>query len=59
MAKNTQYAVIAWTAEDVKAIRKKWSLKRCEEELAKIEGRASERIIELGWEVLDVILPSR
>ncbi len=64
-AKNTgqpkfygeQMAKIGWRAEDVKTIRPKWSLKRCEEELGFIENRLQDRTIELGWEVLQDLLP--
>jgi hypothetical protein len=59
MAKNThveRYAEVAWTAEDVKSIRPKWSLKKCEEALSGIEGELTDRMTELGFETMDVLL---
>lgn len=59
MAKVTQvirYAETAWTAEDVKSLRPKWSLKKCEEALSDIEGELTDRMTELGFETMDVLL---
>lgn len=51
------YADVRWTPRDVKTIRPRWSLARCEEELGSIERHAAGRICELGWEVLNDLLP--
>ena len=51
-----EYAKVVWRAEDVQALKKDWSLPRCEEWLEDNEDRISERLIELGWEVLDVLV---
>lgn len=59
MAKVTQvtrYAETAWTAEDVKSLRPKWSLKKCEAALSDIEGELTDRMTELGFETMDVLL---
>jgi hypothetical protein len=53
------YAYIAWTANDVKTIRPRWSLKRCELELAKISKWLAEALIEHGWRVLHDMLPRK
>jgi len=50
------YAVVTWRAEDVQAIKKDWSLPRCEEWLQDNEEHIAERLTELGWEVLDAFL---
>ena len=51
-----EYAKVVWRAEDVKSINSAWSLEKCEEWLADNERHISDRLIELGWEVLDVWL---
>lgn len=53
------YADVQWVAEDVKAIRPSWSLSRCEEELGGIENLLRDRTIELGWGVMDELLPGK
>ena len=52
----TRYAVTAWTAEDVKSLRPKWSLKKCEAALSEIEGELTDRMTELGFETMDTLL---
>jgi hypothetical protein len=54
---GTAYAETKWRAEDVKTIRPKWSMKKCEEELGSIEKHLTGRLIELGWEVMEDLLP--
>ena len=51
-----EYGKVVWRAEDVKSINGAWSLQRCEEWLEDNEDRISERLTELGWEVLDVLV---
>lgn len=51
------YGEVPWTKYDVKSIRPHWSLKRCEEELSKNEKYLRDRLTELGWEVLEDLLP--
>lgn len=48
----TYYAEVRWTAEDVKTLRPKWSLERCEEFLARNEKYLAERLTEVGWEAM-------
>ena len=51
-----EYAKVVWRAEDVKAIKGAWTLERCEEWLQDNDRHISDRLIELGWEVLDTLL---
>ena len=51
-----EYAKVVWRAEDVKAIKGAWSLEKCEEWLQDNDRHISDRLIELGWEVLDTLL---
>ena len=51
-----EYAKVVWRAEDVKSINGAWSLERCEEWLQDNDRHISDRLIELGWEVMDTLL---
>lgn len=55
-AEPTYYAEVRWTAQDVKTLRPKWSLSRCEEFLARNEKYLEERLTELGWECLSTYI---
>mgnify|MGYP003649806321 FL=1 len=50
------YAKVVWRAEDVQSINGAWSLEKCEEWLQDNERHISDRLIELGWEVMDTLL---
>jgi hypothetical protein len=58
MKEPTYYGMVRWAAEDIKTLRPSWSNERCEEELAKIEGHLQDRLVELGWEVIECLIPS-
>jgi len=51
-----EYAKVVWRAEDVKSINGAWSLEKCEEWLQDNERHISDRLIELGWDVVDTLL---
>jgi hypothetical protein len=51
-----EYAKVVWRAEDVQSINGAWSLEKCEEWLQDNERHISDRLIELGWEVMDTLL---
>ena len=51
-----EYAKVVWRAEDVKAIKGAWPLEKCEEWLQDNDRHISDRLIELGWEVMDTLL---
>ena len=50
------YAEVKWRAEDIQSINNTWSLEKCEEWLQDNERHISDRLIELGWEVIDVLV---
>ena len=50
------YAEVKWRAEDVQSINGAWSLEKCEEWLQDNEHRIEERLTELGWEIIDLLL---
>jgi hypothetical protein len=48
--------VIRWLAEDVRQLRPDWTLDECEVMLEKIGRDLADRSIEVGWEILGVLL---
>lgn len=51
-----KFAECVWTKYDVKTLRPKWSLKKCEEFLEENEKVIQEATIGYGWEVIEEIL---
>jgi len=49
-------AAVTWHAEDVQTLKPSWSLKKCNEWLEDNERHMQDRLIELGWEVMDALL---
>ena len=56
MAKNNTYGGVVWAAEDVKTLRPKWSLAKCEDFLARNDRHIQDRMCEQGWEVIETML---
>ena len=50
------YAKVIWRAEDVQHLKPSWTLPRCEEWLQDNENAIQERLIELGWDVIETLL---
>lgn len=50
-------AVIIWHWRDVQNLRRSWSEERCKQELARASKVLVARSIELGWDVLETLLP--
>lgn len=53
---NELYAVVSWQIADIKRVKPHWSLEKCQDWLESNENRISERLIELGWEVIDSLM---
>lgn len=51
-----KYAEVVWTKEDVQRLRPEWDLEKCEEWLDRNEKYLRDRIVELGWEVMESLL---
>lgn len=51
-----KYATVSWTIEDVQSLRPDWSDERCEEFLVNNENDIADRLVELGWEVLQDLI---
>ena len=47
------YAEVKWSAADVQTLRPSWTIEQCEAAIARHEKHLQDRIIELGWDVLE------
>ena len=58
MSKDSEgyYGHVRWHPEDVQALRPKWSLKKCETWLSKNETYLSDRLVEMGWDVMRALI---
>ena len=58
MSKDSEgfYAHVRWHPDDVKELRPKWSLKKCEKWLSEHEGYICDRTVERGWDVIEYLL---
>lgn len=56
---DVRYAAVAWTAEDIEILRPHWTIEQCEEWLGQNEKYIRDRLIELGWEVIECMLPPK
>lgn len=54
--KKKSFAIVAWTVEDIKTLRPKWTEERCEAFLVANERHIQDGLIELGWEVIEILL---
>jgi len=52
----TSYAKVEWTAEDVQTLRPDWTEEYCEEWLMSNQKYIQDRLVELGWEVIESLL---
>lgn len=50
------YAKVEWTAEDVQTLRPDWTDDQCEEWLMANQKYIQDRLVELGWEVIESLL---
>ena len=56
MSTPNGYADVIWQPEDIKTLRPEWSLERCEDWLQENEKYIRDRTIELGWDVIALML---
>jgi rubrerythrin len=56
---RTEYAGLSWSAEDVQTLRPAWGIDRCEAWLAENQKHIRDRLCELGWEVMEDLLPRK
>lgn len=55
-ATDLRYATVAWTPHDVKTLRPKWSVQRCEDWLEENAHHIQDRLVESGWDVLSSLI---
>jgi hypothetical protein len=51
-----KYAEVVWTTEDVLALRPDMTIEEAEEWLQTNEKHLRDRLIELGWDVMETLL---
>lgn len=50
------YAKVEWTAEDIQTLREDWTTEQAEEFLQNNQKYIQDRLVELGWEVIESLL---
>lgn len=50
------FAKVEWTADDIKTLREDWTTEQAEEFLQNNQRRIQDRLVELGWEVIETLL---
>jgi hypothetical protein len=53
---NKNFATVTWTAYDVQSLRPSWTLEKAEEFLESNDRRIQDRLIELGWGVIEELI---
>ena len=53
-----KYAKVVWTANDIFSLKPDWTDEQAEEWLECNQKYIQERMVELGWEVIESLLPS-
>ena len=56
MSDSKNFATVTWTAYDVQSLKPDWAVEKCEEFLEDNARRIQDRLIELGWEVIEDLL---
>jgi hypothetical protein len=51
-----KYAEVVWTPEDVTSLRPDMTIEQAEEWLQSNEKHLRDRLIELGWDVMETLL---
>ena len=51
-----KYVEISWCPADVKSLYEHWSDEKCQEMLFKISNYFEDRLIESGWEIMEILL---
>ena len=51
-----KYVQVSWCPEDVKILYPDWSDEKCQDLLDKISPYLEDRLIELGWDVMETLL---
>lgn len=52
------YAKVVWTVDDILTLKPDWTDEQAEEWLACNQKYIQDRLVEVGWEVIEDLLPS-
>jgi hypothetical protein len=52
-----KFAKVVWSANDIQVYKAEWSIEECELWLEANEKRIAERMTEVGWQVIEDLLP--
>ena len=58
MGEYVEHGTIGWHASDVKSLRPEWTLEQCDDWLHENSGYITDRLVELGFEVIEALLPT-
>jgi hypothetical protein len=50
------YAKVEWSPTDILTLRPRWTPEKCSEWLERNERYIQDRLVELGWEVIESLL---
>lgn len=53
---ENKYAQVSWTVDDLQTLRPEWSVEKCEEWLQANQRYIQDRLVELGWQVIEDLL---
>lgn len=56
---RTEYAKVSWQVGDIQAIRPDWTVAQCRNFFEDNERRIQDRLVELGWDVIETLLNDR
>lgn len=52
------FAAVRWTVDDILTLRPNWSKEKAQEWLENNQSHIQNRLVELGWEVINTLLPN-
>lgn len=58
MPLDNKFATVSWCAEDIQTLRPDWTTEQAEEWLLTNQRYIRDRLVELGWEVIETLLQS-
>jgi len=56
MSTTTNNVTVSWSWEDVQCLRPEWTKEQCQEALDKISEPLQDRSIEMGWDIMEILL---
>lgn len=53
---DKKFATVSWTVDDILTLRSDWTVDQAEEWLIKNQKYIQDRLVELGWEVIETLM---